>query len=255
MDYPRDYNFEHFDFQAENAEHEYWDQVAPPLGSVAPDTDAQRLDGSSWRLSDQIGKPVVIEFGSFTCPIFCGHVDKMEKLAQDLTDVEFVVIYTREAHPGELHGRHVDPLSKMRAAQRLLQVETIARTVLVDSLDGAIHLSWGGGYNSVFVLDPQGHVVVRRLWNEPADVAVALRVLRSGQRPVPIESRDFGLPSDRKPTGQEILERGGRVALRDFARLAPPRILRALDRSTPAVRAELGLDAHAQGRRSPSAVA
>lgn len=237
--YPRDYNYEHFSFAEEDAEVAYWSATAPALGRTAPATAATRLDGSPWLLAEELGRPVVLEFGSYTCPIFCGHVSAMEKLAAEFPEAAFIAIYAREAHPGDITRAHAAIEDCHRLARLTMQREGIGRTVLVDSLDGVAHLLWGGGYNPVFVLDPQGHVVVRRFWNEPSDVRTALTMLREGLRPVPVESSRFGAAAERGPLGSEMLARGGPEAVRDFATGAPPRIIRGLSRSTAEVQAVL----------------
>jgi Iodothyronine deiodinase len=235
--YPRRYNYPHFRFSHEEAELEFWSANAPALGSSAPDFALPSLDGRPWWLGDHLGRPVVLEFGSYTCPIFCGRVGRMEQLRDEFPEVAFAIAYVREAHPGEVTPPHESIERKTALARAVIAAEGIRRTVLVDSTDGDVHLLYGGGYNSIFVLDAQGHVVVRRFWNEPSDVRVALLQMRSNRRPIPVESVRLGVPSDRPPVGLEMLERGGREAVRDFAREAPARILRQLDRSGDEVRA------------------
>ena len=236
-DYPGEYNYEHFDFAHQVAERTFWSESAPALGSTLADFELQTVEGNRWRLSEQLGKPVVIETGSYTCPIFCGRIGDMEALASDHPDVEFVVVYVREAHPGELTSQHGSPEDKLECARRLVRVERLARSVLVDTHDGAVHRSLGANYNSVLVLDAQGRVVLRRRWNEPSDVRRTLANIEAGIRPVPLEALNFGTACDRRPAGVEILERGGPQALADFVRNAPPGILQMLRASTDAVRA------------------
>lgn len=239
--YPGPYNYDRFSFDREEDEVAYWSEAAPALGSTAPGIVLERLRGGQWRLTAQRGRPVVLEFGSYTCPIFCGHTAAMERLAGQFPEAAFLVVYVREAHPGERTRPHRTMDEKRRLADLVARTEGIRREVLVDSVDGAVHRRWGAGYNSVFVLDAEGHVVVRRFWNEPTDVSTALAVMRDGLRPIPVERTRFGAPSERGPTGSEMLERGGRQAVRDFATDAPPRIIRALEKSTDEVRAAAGL--------------
>ena len=238
--YPRQYNYPHFRFSDEDAELAFWSDTAPALGFTAPDFVLPSLDGRPWRLSERRGRALVLEFGSYTCPIFCGHVARMELLADEFPEAAFAIVYVREAHPGEVTPHHGSADRKAEMAHAVVAAEGIRRTVLVDSTAGDVHLRYGGGYNSVFVLDAQGHVVVRRYWNEPSDVRAVLLTLRTDSRPLPIESVRFGIPSDRSSVGLEMLERGGRDAVRDFARDAPARILRQLDRSGDEVRAIVG---------------
>src|ERR1051326_8155393 len=76
---PRDecadaYNYESFDFGSEAAEFERWVTEGPRIGDPAPDFELADLDGNWLRLSDLRGRPVVLEFGSYTCPIFSDRV-------------------------------------------------------------------------------------------------------------------------------------------------------------------------------------
>jgi len=145
-----------------------------------------------------------------------------------------VVVYVREAHPGEVTSPHTLRSDKIAAARRLLANEQIAREVLIDDLDGRVHRRFGANYNSVFVIDPQSRVVLRRRWNEPSDVKRTLSAFANSRRPVPSEAVDFGSPCDRRPPGEEILRRGGADALADFAAKAPPTIARMLHSSSSA---------------------
>jgi hypothetical protein len=62
-----DYNFRHFrtkhliaDLQATLHK-----QGIQP-GTIAPDFELHRIGGAGWRLSEQLGKPILLHFGSFT---------------------------------------------------------------------------------------------------------------------------------------------------------------------------------------------
>jgi hypothetical protein len=102
------------------------------------------LDGNVVRLSDFGGRPVVLEFGSYTCPIFSDRVPDMERLAREHPEGTFLVIYSREAHPGEQRGAHRSLTEKRAAGHKLALEEAIARRVLVDGLDGSTHRAYGG---------------------------------------------------------------------------------------------------------------
>lgn len=234
--YPREYNYAHFDFNQEAAERAYWFDAAPRLGTALTDFALPTLDGEVWQLSAHLEVPVVIEIGSYTCPIFCGRIAAMDELAQSYPSAEFVVIYVREAHPGEVTPRHRTMADKLACARKLVRDEGLCRTILLDELDGSLHRSLGANYNPVFVLDPQGRVVLRRRWNEPSDVRRALADLHAGVRPVPVEAVNFGSSCDRQPAGVEMLQRGGHQAVADFAKDAPPGIRRMLAASAPEVR-------------------
>jgi len=69
----------------------------------------------------------------------------MEKLAIEYRDkgFDFVFVYTREAHPGELcphHTRFEQKLDQARAFQSQFDIQ---RPILVDNLEGTAHRAYG----------------------------------------------------------------------------------------------------------------
>ena len=228
------YNYPAFSFGLDGPGIETWLRDGPKPGEPAPAFELPALDGDMVRLSDLLGRPVVIEFGSYTCPIFCGHVPAMEALAKRHPDVSWLVIYTREAHPGEATPEHRRVEDKRAAARRLTEEEAIGRRVLIDDLDGSVHRRYGGAWDSVYVIGPDGRVVLRQAWNHPDWVDEVLRELASGQAVRARQTSDMAPPSGR-PFGEGLL-RGGARALRDFYETAPPPVQQRLRESpSPAV--------------------
>jgi peroxiredoxin len=215
------YNYDHYSFVLETAEGERWVAQAPALGEVGPDFELSDVTGRSYRLSDLRERPVVIEFGSYTCPIFCAQIPAMEALARQHPDAAFLVIYTREAHPGEVTPAHRTRAEKLAAATRLLAEEDVARTVLVDDVEGTVHAAYGGAWDTVFVLDPESRVVLRRAWNDPQQVDAILSAFEHGEQPEALESSDMTATAGRGGFGHGLL-RGGKQALLDFYDSAPP---------------------------------
>lgn len=234
--YFRNYNYDRFSFASEPEERRFFSDHAPALGSTAPDFELETVEGRAFRLSATPKVPIVIEFGSYTCPLFLSRVEAMDDLAHRFDDVLFTIVYVREAHPGEVTPQPTTIRQKRENAIKLIEQDSISRALLIDDIEGNTHLRYGGGYNSVFVLDQSKRVVLRRFWNEPSDVRRVLVDLRSGLRPVPFGSLRFGSPSLTPQPGPLILERGGREALLDFAQDAPRSIGTALETSTEAVR-------------------
>lgn len=232
MSVTTDYNYTGFSFALVQPELEQWLARGARPGQPAPEFALEDLDGNRVRLSDLRGAPVVIEFGSYTCPIFSDRVPAMERLAREHRGAAFIVIATREAHPGELTGAHTSQAHKRQAAMRLAIEEAIQRRVLIDDLEGTVHRAYGGAWNPVYVIDAHGLVAYRRAWNHPDLVARALRALAEGQRPSPEESLEMAQLPSRGVSGLRLLERGGRDALVDFYRTAPPPI-RTLLRQSP----------------------
>ncbi len=227
------YNYEAFDFGMEPGEFEGWLRGGPATGQQAPEFELPDLDGETLRLSALRGRPVVLEFGSYTCPIFSDRVPAMERLAREHPEAAFLVIYVREAHPGEGQGPHRSLVDKRSAAQKLVAEEALARRVLIDSLNGAVHRAYGGAWNPVYVIGADGRVMMRQAWNHPEQVAAVLHGLKAGTRREVPESLEMLREPGRKPTGLRLLERGGPSALFDFYRSAPPPVKDAL-RTSPA---------------------
>ena len=228
------YNYAAFDFAMEPDELSRWLADGPQVGQPAPDFTLLDLDGNSVRLSDLRGGPVVLEFGSYRCPIFSDRVPAMEQLAREHPEATFLVVYVREAHPGEHQGPHRSLAEKRSAAHKLALEEALRRRVLIDTLDGAMHRAYGGAWNPVYVIGPDGRVVMRQAWNHPEAVAAALDGLRDGLVPQLSDSTDMLREPSRSPTGQRLLERGGPRALEDVYRSAPPPVRESLRNSPSA---------------------
>src|SRR5713101_4460799 len=83
------YNYRAFSWDCETNELGRWLAAGPRTGAVAPDFELVDLDGNVVRLRDLRGRAVVIEFGSYTCPIFSDRVPHMERLAREYTTATF----------------------------------------------------------------------------------------------------------------------------------------------------------------------
>jgi hypothetical protein len=213
------YNYSSFDFKRDDAEMAEWLRLGPPAGGIAPDFELDALDGGTVRLSALRGLPVVVEFGSYTCPIFASRVEAMEQLARDFPEARFLVVYTREAHPGELCPAHRSIADKRRAAARSRDEQAIRRRVLVDGLDGAVHRAYGSAPDCAYVIDATGRIVTRLGWNDVDVVRNTLLALRSGATPEVVET--LGTIASAYPPGHLLLRRGGRRALLDFYETGP----------------------------------
>lgn len=206
-----DYNYTHFNIG--NRTMDRLDGVC--VGEPAPDFTATRIDGTEVALSDYRGKPVVLETGSVTCPMYASRIEPMNAMAYRFPEVTFLVLYVREAHPGERIGPHRSHADKVANARLAVQEDGDARTILVDDQLGTAHHHYGDMPNTVHVINAAGIVVFRAMWNDPDAVANALRLMRAGQDTgsVPARFRPAGIP-----TLLRVLHRAGRQALWDFAK-------------------------------------
>ena len=155
------YNYRHFG-------PEYYDFKTfdgPEPGDRAPGFEATVLNGETVELSDFRGNWVVLETGSITCPITDSKVHAMDELQKQFKDVLFILLYTREAHPGEHYDAHESFEEKLERAREFANEYDIERSVLVDDIEGTVHRKYGGMPNSVHIIDPTGKVVMRGDWN------------------------------------------------------------------------------------------
>ena len=123
------------------------------------------LDGNEVRLEDYKGKWLVIESGSLTCPMYVKNVKRFGKLIDKYPDVEWLMVYVREAHPGEKAGQAKSIEEKIGYAKRNRDDYNEPRKIVVDSVDGKWHHDWGLLPNTVYVINPEGKVIYRADWS------------------------------------------------------------------------------------------
>lgn len=193
----------------------------PKVGETALDFSATTLDGLPMRLSDLRGKIVVLETGSITCPQYVHRINPMNKLAKQYPDVEFLMLYVREAHPGKKIGEHHTIEDKTALAQQLVSAENENRQVIIDDLNGSAHQAYGSLPNMIYIIGKDGTVLFRADWNHaPIAAEVIAKASQSDElqaeralfRPVP--------PS----VLLRVLYRAGFDAVTDFF-IALPRLL------------------------------
>ena len=148
--------------------------AGPKAGEAAPDFEVVDTDGNSVKLSDFRGRWVVLEAASVTCSMYSRNVGVMQQLAEQYPDTEFLLLYVREAHPGERLAQHASMDEKMQAARMLAPAFDERRRVLVDSHDGEVHRAWGELPNWVYLISPEGEVRYRCDWTYESGLEDAL---------------------------------------------------------------------------------
>jgi hypothetical protein len=203
------YNYDHF----RSSHFDFTAFSGPRRGDPMPDVVLRTLGGDTRSLSDYLGRTLVIETGSVTCPMYAKGVPDMADLAARHPDVAFVVLYVREAHPGERIGPHVDADAK-RAAARLVESELgDCREVLIDDLDGTAHRVLGGFPNMVYIVDHRGLVVFRGDW---VDVDAVSAVLDDSADDALLDTQHFPPAKPDPRTAVRTLLKGGYRALLEF---------------------------------------
>ena len=110
------------------------DAAAP--GDAFPQFELLTTEGSILVNENVFGdKPVIFIFGSMTCPMTASAAPSVQVLYDEFSDrVEFIMLYVREAHPGEYFGQSETIEEKLDYAQTLKDFYDIRWTVVWCSL-------------------------------------------------------------------------------------------------------------------------
>lgn len=186
----------------------------PEAGEQYIDISVYNLDGSKVQLSSFLNKPIVLETGSKTCPMYAKCVNPMNEFAEQYTNLNFLLLYIREAHPGnKTKGiRSLD--EKMSNAKDTCKLYGEKRTIIVDELDGEAHKVYGELPNMVYVIDTDETILFRGDWNNIEKLKEVLQTVGTGK----VFTQDHFAPT--KPNPKIIYkafgEAGFFVAFWDF---------------------------------------
>jgi hypothetical protein len=174
-----------------------------PLGEVAPEILATTVDGTPVTLESLRGKPVVLQFGSITEPLFRLRAAASENLASRFRDkVTFLVLYARESHPAdgsaaieenEQDGFNLAAPTSQSERLKLAQqaIDRLAlrhQQVAVDAWSNTTSLRYGNLPNMTFIIDASGKLQAGYPWMDPKTVQAALEALLAN-REVPAADR------------------------------------------------------------------
>ena len=208
------YNYNHF-------KPSYYDLTlfpGPKAGEKFMNITLTDLAGQPIDISDLLDKPLVIETGSITCPMYAKCVPKMNDLAKKFPHINFVLIYVREAHPGNRTTSHQSMSAKRADAAKVKPLYQDNRQVLVDDLQGSFHLKYGGMPDMTYVIDTDGTVIFRGDWNNPQMVT---EVLQSFDQHKIYSNQHFTASKPAPSIAIKALSQGGRVAIWDFIKELP----------------------------------
>lgn len=196
----------------------------PRAGEPAMDFTLFDFHGKPVKLSDYHGKWVVLETGSATCSMYTKNIPGIKQLQAEFPDVVFLVVYVREAHPGERLGQHKSFEDKKRAAELLKPRYNEDRTILIDTLEGEMHRFYGLLPNIVYIINPEGIVHYRCNWATIDGIRAALK---DRERVHTDENADMLKLWRERDTLNSLrtMWTGGFIALWDFAK-AVPRLIR-----------------------------
>ena len=197
----------------------------PHLGDPAPDFVLEDTEGRKWRLSDLRGKPVVLVIGSGTCPLTQGNLPALQELYDDYQDRStWLMLYVREAHPGENMPGHKSYEQKRSQANYFKSMTGTSWPIMVDELDGRVHKDYGLLPNSTFLIDADGNVsFIGEISHAPTLRKALDHLFDQNMRGVVPEGDDKKMHM-LGPTafGWEALQRGGKTSMKDVAKRMPP---------------------------------
>jgi tetratricopeptide (TPR) repeat protein len=145
---------------------------SPLVGKPAPDLVLRRAGGSAYPLAELRGQPVLLVFGSLSCPLFRTSAPDLNALYDEYGErVAFRMVYMREAHPeGESWESTINiregirvPAARTEAeraetADRCRAVLDIPYEIALDSMAGEGEAAFEAFPSRAFVIDAEGSV-------------------------------------------------------------------------------------------------
>jgi thiol-disulfide isomerase/thioredoxin len=201
-------------------------------GDRIPAFELLTTNGDRLTNSDVFGdKPVLFVFGSMTCPMTASSAPSVQQLYEEFGDrVDFVMLYVREAHPGEHFSQAETIEDKIESARALQDFYGIDWTVAADTIDGALHRALDPKPNAAYLANSDGEIIFRSLWAaDYGALRVALENAADGKTLRRTQStRLIGPVVRAMGKVREVMRRGGPQAERDLWRAALPMALAGL---------------------------
>lgn len=223
---PRDYRFAHPRLS------DILNDMYIPRGDLGPGDRVGEFDlpttaGGRFRSADLKagGRPVLLVFGSRTCPVTESAADGLKRLhAAHGNQFRFVMVKVREAHPGESIAQPQTPAEKVRHAVDLAVHHDLPFEVAVDDIDGTLHRTLGSRPSSAYVIDLSGTILFRAQWaNETEAIGEALAAIAAGRAPPkPAVTRTLQALAQALGYARPVLDAAGKGARLDTWKVAPP---------------------------------
>ena len=173
-------------------------------------------------------RPVLFIFGSMTCPMTASSAPSVQNLYAEFGErVKFVMLYVREAHPGENFAQSETMEDKLESARALQEFYGIEWTVAADNIDGDLHRALDPKPNAAFLTNSKGDVLFRSLWAADYNALhQALEDAAAGRAMISTQSNAlFGPVTRAMGMVREVMERGGPQAVSDLWRAGFPMAL------------------------------
>jgi hypothetical protein len=91
--------------------------------------------------------------------------------------IQFIFLYTREAHPGDNKLHHSSMEQKLQYARDFTEMWNVERPMYVDDLDGPVHRAYGTLPNMTWIINSAGHIVYKADWTDKRTVRAAVEQL------------------------------------------------------------------------------
>lgn len=159
------YRFEHFSVKIMLGDMRFSRHALRP-GAKIPDLPVSLLDGASGTLLGLAGgKPLLLVTGSITCPMTVSSIDDLNDFSVRYPDcVSIVLVYVREAHPGEHFPQTQSLAAKREHATKFNADFGIRFPVIVDDIDGPLHHLLDVLPNSAHLIARDGTIIAQSLW-------------------------------------------------------------------------------------------
>jgi thiol-disulfide isomerase/thioredoxin len=204
----------------------YFTKTDPGPGEQIVDFDLATLDGGRFRSQDlSETAPVLLVFGSYTCPVTESAAPGLRRLHARFGDrVRFVMVNVREAHPGANVPQPNKMEEKRAHAVLLRDLHDLPFEVAIDDIAGSLHREMSPKPNSAYLLGGDGSILFRAHWaNATRALAAALEDVTAG-RPLR-KTESHGPTRPIWPTLRyvaPVLDRSGPGAWRDMWLAVPP---------------------------------
>jgi thiol-disulfide isomerase/thioredoxin len=202
-----------------------FERTDPAPGDHVPPFDLPTIDGGHLRSDDLGERPVLLIFGSSTCPVTDNAAPGLNDLHRRFGDrVRFVMVNVREAHPGKAFPQPKTMETKADHATQLRRIYGFAFEIAVDDIDGTLHRAMSPKPNSAYLLAPDGTILFRAQWaNDTSALTKAIEATIRHEAPQPSESGGILKPTLRMLRHiAPVLDRAGAGAWRDMWLVAPP---------------------------------
>jgi thiol-disulfide isomerase/thioredoxin len=214
-----DYRYRHFTTSLLFRDLRFRKGAAEP-GDSLPPFQIVSTNGDSLESRDVFGdKPVLLIFGSMTCPMTASAMPSLQALYDEFNgQIDFIMLYVREAHPGEYFTQSETIEDKLENARTLKQFYDIRWTVAVDNINGDLHRALDPKPNAAFLMSNTGEILFRSLWaadrqalGQALAAAAAGRVLDTKQ-----SQTLLGPVARAMGQVQEVMERAGPQAITEL---------------------------------------